>query len=464
MAKKKEENSEELAEQLALKMLYMMAVSSMPKNGEDLEADICQLVRLAAGGLKVSLTGKDEADLKAVLPIRASAAATLEAMLPDMRQKMKRRKAFSYGEIISGSKRLYQLWSECWSSAYSRIYGMSTVPSSPAVQALYMVTSAGNRVTELESITRGGSTKVKLSEPDISISSELPNSAAVSVSSGRSDTTIIIPDMADLGRNNRGIKKMLMFVLTQVGRQAISNNILIKDEVSFTLQDLVDSGLYSSVRAARQGFNDFMAYRHNLNVYFSRHEGSVAGERDLFTGSSIKLSVCRVELNYKVNWSELFKFCMLLPNYYYRLSSNAADLLEYVCYLARQSSNNREVAAAGSFTISYKAIQDRLMLSEVGETEHPSRDILDAIDSAVTDIEDVQSKYSSETLLKFEMIDNLEESPAERLEHGRLKIIPCGGLKTALEDTSSRRSKKIASSAKKSNTKSKKCGQTGKSQ
>ena len=191
--------------------------------------------------------------------------------------------------------------------------------------------------------------------------------------------------------------------------------------VQFPLQELIDIGYYSRPQSARKGFNDAMDVLTSLKVKGTLKKGKKntieqSAIEVLFTGANIKKGTCTIFLNERINWGFVSSFYTVLPRYYFRLSNRASDLLYYIFYIARQ--RTKDIESRGYFTISMRAIQERLNLpSEIGNA-NPDRTIKKPIEDAVEAIEEASNDKEFNIELHYK-----EGAPiASYLSNGYLKI------------------------------------------
>lgn len=202
-------------------------------------------------------------------------------------------------------------------------------------------------------------------------------------------------------------KKLFVFSLNKINEQALYNGALTQGYISFPLQELVDSGQYGSLRAARRGFENTALILEGMKVARKEKEKkrkkNKKGEEEnskekksssgsfasavLFTGAYIKDNICVVTISTAVKWDIIAAFFTILPKYYFKLPNRAADLLYYIFYLARQNTDKIENGIL-KFNISMRKIQERLNLpSEIGN-RRPQQTIKDPIEEAITAIEE----------------------------------------------------------------------------
>lgn len=186
------------------------------------------------------------------------------------------------------------------------------------------------------------------------------------------------------------VKKLFNFALVKINEQALNNGELTQGYISFPLQELVDSGQYGSLRAARRSFENSSFILESMKV--ARKDKKKGGKGNfasgvLFTGAYIKDNTCIITINTAIKWDTIAAFFTILPKYYFKLPNRAADLLYYIFYLARQNTDKIEKGSL-KFNISMRKIQERLNLpSEIGNRK-PQQYIKDPIEEAITAIEE----------------------------------------------------------------------------
>ena len=250
----------------------------------------------------------------------------------------------------------------------------------------------------------------------------------------KASVTIELADIDKLIGSNKPAKKLFVLALIKANEQAIYDGVLTKDYVSFPLQELVEIGFYKSLRSARTGFNagadTLTSLKIKGHIQRTKKRGSTIDALEvLFTGAKIDKNQCYLRLNYAIDWSFIAQYFTILPRYYFRLPNRASDLLYYIFFLARQ--HTRDIEERGYFTISFRAIQQRLQLpSEVG-SPNPQRDIKQPIETAIEELETEHSRLYGNT--EFSLLPVCDDTApiAEYLNNGYLKV----GLTGAFAET-----------------------------
>ena len=259
--------------------------------------------------------------------------------------------------------------------------------------------------------------------------------------------TIRMDDFAGLVRRNELMRKFTIFVLKEAARQSIHGGQLTKPFVTFSLEDLVSSGMYESEHVARNEFVKAIPVL-TSNSYIGGYvkRGSKirkAGGGQLFTWAGIENNICKVNLQTEIDWSLLAECFAVTPEYILKLSGRPQELLLYISLLARQ--NTDKIKERGYFTVSMRAIQLELDLQDETETPNPGR-IRDAIESALTIIEDEQ-RQTGENYLKITPVFNDTGRIADFLD-GYLKVEVFGRMAGELAAISDSKQEKISKAQK----------------
>lgn len=247
----------------------------------------------------------------------------------------------------------------------------------------------------------------------------------VQLKTQKASVTIELADIDKLTGSNKPAKKLFVLALIKANEQAIHEGQLTKNYVSFPLQELIDTGFYSTPQSARKGFNAGMDTLTSLKIkghiqQTKKKGSSIDALEVLFTGARIERGQCTIFFNERISWSFIAQYFTILPRYYFRLPNRASDLLYYIFYLARQ--HTKDIEVRGYFTISFRAIQHRLQLpSEVGNN-NPDRTIKQPIEEAIEQIEDGHSGlYGNEDFSLLPVYD--EYAPiASFLDNGYLRV------------------------------------------
>lgn len=289
------------------------------------------------------------------------------------------------------------------------------VPTSPATDTILKVMGTGADLATLPARTKEVNHNQKIEVL------QSGNKRQVIVTSDVSTVTLELSDIDKLVGSNKAAKKMFVFALIKMNEQAFSSGTMRRNYIQFPLHELIDIGYYSRIQSARRGFNDAMDVLTSLKVKGTLQKGKKKTVEQsaievLFTGANIKKSACTIYLNERINWGFIATFYTILPRYYFRLRNRASDLLYYIFYLARQKV--REIEERGYFTISLRAVQERLDLpSEIGNN-NPERTIKQPIEDAITEIEEA----SNDPEFTITPIYNMDDPISTYLSNGYLKI------------------------------------------
>ena len=241
----------------------------------------------------------------------------------------------------------------------------------------------------------------------------------------KASVTIELADIDKLTGSNKPAKKLFVLALIKANEQAIHEGQLTKNYVSFPLQELIDTGFYSTPQSARKGFNTGMDTLTSLKIkghiqQTKKKGSSIDALEVLFTGARIERGQCTIYFNERISWSFIAQYFTILPRYYFRLPNRASDLLYYIFYLARQ--HTKDIEERGYFTIGFRAIQHRLQLPSEAGTKNPQRDIKDPIDEAIEELETEHSLLYGNT--EFSLLPVYDEAASikDYLDNGYLRV------------------------------------------
>lgn len=319
------------------------------------------------------------------------------------------------------------------------------VPNSAASNLILETLGAGTDIADLPTRKRQVShgTTIEVFENG--------KSRRVTLSGNKSQVTIELADIDKLTRSNKPAKKLFVLALIKANEQAIHEGQLTRDYISFPLQELIDTGFYSTPQSARKGFNSGMDTLTNLkikgHIQQTKKKGSTIDALEmLFTGSRIERGQCTIFFNERINWSFIAQYFTILPRYYFRLSNRASDLLYYIFYLARQ--HTRDIEERGYFTIGFRSIQHRLQLPSEIANPNPQRDIKQPIENAIEELETEHSKLYDNT--EFSLLPVCDDTApiAGYLDSGYLKVRLSGAFAEAFIAISKDTAKQIETAQK----------------
>lgn len=276
-----------------------------------------------------------------------------------------------------------------------RLYdNFSLSPSSPLTQSAYKAIIAGGNslktLAENVEASRHGKASAEIERDGNSRTLK-----QVSKSS-RYEFSICMED-ADLfkgGHLGSAARKVFVYLLSQVVTQALDNGEITRDRIVISYQDLINKGLYASVRTANTGieraFNQLSSLKFSGTFSTKGKNGKKIEQKELgvlfYHMTKTGKGEVVIYLNDKFNWNVLVQYYITIPDIYYSLPSNAADILYYICYLARQ--RREEITKTGAFTISYRAIQMYLNLPDEKAATKATTQIREPIEAAIGNILD----------------------------------------------------------------------------
>lgn len=245
----------------------------------------------------------------------------------------------------------------------------------------------------------------------------------------------------------KGVKKCFAFLLTMSNKQNFS------PVIGFSLQELVDRGMYSTLENARRGIKAALDTLQNIKFSGTikkgrRKEIKQAEAGVLFYHYKIKNNYVEVSVNENFNIEFIAAYYALIPQWLYALNnSNAFDLGEYIFMQARQ--NTAEIKRGNSFNISFKKIRELLALpleadiAAKGSKWKPKQYVIEPI---LTAIEDIQQGAAAANNADFtlEAIYNPSYKDLSEFLEGYIKISFNGELYQKLSDIADKQEAKIA--------------------
>lgn len=187
-------------------------------------------------------------------------------------------------------------------------------------------------------------------------------------------------------------KKMLLFLLVKMNQQCQHKGTRLRDDISFHLQELVDCGLYASIKSARKGFLATKEVLSSIQIMGHDKVGGEKGKKEVvisnplcpFTDFSISHNLCSVTVNPALDVAFFCHTYAVVPKAVFTLSNRGFTLLWYICFLARQ--NWKELKEKGCFTVRTHTIQALLSLPEEEGNKDVKRTIKQPVEYAIHEI------------------------------------------------------------------------------
>lgn len=177
----------------------------------------------------------------------------------------------------------------------------------------------------------------------------------------RSNGSVITVEIKEadkyLSKTNKTFKKILFFTLQKLVSQ---NDPAV---VGFTLQEMVDLGMYSSPSNALRGVKDFYDQQLNTKLIGTWKKGQrkiAESGGILFYQYQIANGYVQFSVNEHFNLDFIASYYTVFPRFAYALSNNAFSLVRYIFFLARQ--NVDRIKSTGKFSVSLEAIRENLGL------------------------------------------------------------------------------------------------------
>ena len=198
---------------------------------------------------------------------------------------------------------------------------------------------------------------------------------------------IVEIDQADtyLSKTNKTFTKVLLFTLQKMTAQ----NFPL--EVGFSLQELVDLGMYSTTSNAGRAVKEFFAQQKltTLSGVVKKGRKTVKEEGGvLFYHYRLNNGYVTLSVNENFNMEFIANYFTVFPRFAYALSNNAFSLVRYIFFLARQ--NAQAIKNKGTFTISLDSVRENLGLPSVDEVKNRKyrQFIIEPIEKAIEETEE----------------------------------------------------------------------------
>lgn len=200
-------------------------------------------------------------------------------------------------------------------------------------------------------------------------------------------TAIVEIDQADtyLKKTNKTFSKVLLFTLQKMTAQ----NFPL--EVGFSLQELVDLGMYSTTSNASRAIKEFYKQQKNTDISGTVKKGRKTVKEEggiLFYHYRLENGFVKLSVNENFNMEFIANYFTIFPTFAYALSNNAFSLVRYIFFLARQ--NAQAIKTKGTFTISLEAVRENLGLpapEDVNNRKYKQY-IIDPIEKAIEETEE----------------------------------------------------------------------------
>lgn len=279
-----------------------------------------------------------------------------------------------------------ELEKEAAAGQLSTLAPLGSVPNGDSLNWLFRVISAnkGGRIVQANPANRHEEVKAE----------QYGDKVRFTRTNKQANTTVTVEiDQADkyLSKTNKTFTKVLLFTLQKMTAQ----NFPL--EVGFSLQELVELGMYSNTSNALRAVKDFFAQQKLTTL-----SGTVKKGRKTVTEEGGVLfyhyhlengrGFVKLSVNDKFNMEFIANYFTVFPRFAYRLSNNAFSLVRYIFFIARQ--NTQSIKDKGTFTISLEAVRENLGLPAPEDVNNRKyrQYIIEPIEEAIEEIEEALLK------------------------------------------------------------------------
>ena len=220
---------------------------------------------------------------------------------------------------------------------------------------------------------------------DISVKFDKFGNATIEQRNRNGTTVITIQNIAAFSGNNKGLKKMFNFLLQKINEQAVFEHKMVKNFIQFSINELVDLGIFSSYDYARKSCEKYITMLRKIDIRYKNNKGDIFADT-LFGKMSMKprTGYCRVDLGESVDWDAMFRYIALMPSFIYGLSNRGFTLGYNIVYLARANPDFIYSEPDDRYLkISFRKLQAALRLPLEEDAKNTARDIKKAIEHTV---------------------------------------------------------------------------------
>ncbi len=224
------------------------------------------------------------------------------------------------------------------------------------------------------------------------------------------------------------VRKLYQLFLIKANEQCLDNGRVYCSVIRFPLQDLVDLGVYDSVRSARRGYQKAAEALQKTKILIKSADGSDFDSAYLFPRVKLNRGICTVKIDEDFPWGKhIANYYTQLPSYAFALSPKASDLTTHIVYQARQQQNMRSIKENGYFLMSLKSVEMYLHLPLPDGDTNASRKVKGKIQEVIKEIN--EANFPDEEI-RLEIIDNSMPGSTvkEYIENGKLKVNITGDL------------------------------------
>ena len=281
--------------------------------------------------------------------------------------------------ILANPEILRELEKEARRLEKQELPALGSVPNGDSINWLYrVISSKGGRLVEQSTGNR---------HEEI-LRQKKGDSLRFTRTNKQNESTVIVEiAQADkyLSKTNKTFIKTLLFTLQKMNAQ----NFPL--EVGFSLQELVDLGMYNNPSNARRAIKEFFAQQKQTMLSGTVKKGRKTVKEEggvLFYHYRIDNGYVKLSVNENFNMEFIAPYFTVFPRFAYALSNNAFNLVRYIFFLARQ--NTTPIKNKGSFTVSLEAVRENLGLPAPKEVKNSKykQFIMEPIEAAIEEIEE----------------------------------------------------------------------------
>lgn len=224
------------------------------------------------------------------------------------------------------------------------------------------------------------------------ITSDYKNIRSIIYKSRKQSVGVYLSNADGIFKSGNLMTKWFIYLIHQAGQQGFS------DAFSFSLQEVVDLGMYKSKNSAWEAFNEqFMVMQGGITIAVSKQalteDAAVNGATHGFFGSHVrKGDIVTVYFTSSFSASMFTEYFTVLPRFAYSLSVRSCLMLTHIMFEARQNYDGLKEGKPYTFTVSIQTLCEYMGLPKIEDVKNSRyrQLIITPFENSVKEILDAQ--------------------------------------------------------------------------
>lgn len=282
-----------------------------------------------------------------------------------------------------------ELEKELKAGQFSELAPLGSIPNGEIINWLFQVINSGKggRIVAQNPKNRHEKVTVKEDKGALIFTRENKENGTITTVKIKNPDLFFGKNRGEKSKNgrNRIFPKMFSFVLEKMTAQGFPL------EVGFSLQELVDLGMYSTTSNALRGVREFITQQTNAQISGTVKKGRKtvkAKESIMFYDMELDNGYVKIMVNEKLNVDFFANYFTVFPRFAYALNINAFSLVRYIFFRARQE--KKSIKEKGSFNINLDTVRGALGLPSIEDVNNRKyrQFIIEPIETAIEEIEE----------------------------------------------------------------------------